>query len=79
MEDMHYFYLVWLAACFSNLSNNYISIDVPIHNWISFYSNKAMLLAMIEPMACASCSDYSLKLISFHPDDLFHALIPPKF
>lgn len=71
--------LIWLTTCLSDLGNNDISINIPVHFWIPLYSNQAMLLTMIQPMACPPCSDYTLKLISFDPNDLFNTLVPPKF
>lgn len=72
-------HLIWLTASLSNFSNNDISIDVPVYFWTTLYSNKAMLLTVIEPVTCPPCSNYSLKLISLHPNDLLNTLVPPKF
>lgn len=73
------FNLVWFTAGFSNLSNYYISINIPVDNRIPFDANKAMFLAMIEPMARAPCSYYPLKLIGFHPYNFLNTLVSPQF
>lgn len=71
-------HLIWLTARFPNLCYYDISINIPVHLWISLYSNKAVFLAVIEPMACPSSSDDSLKLIGLNPNDLLNTLVTPK-
>ncbi|GER43667.1 hypothetical protein STAS_20536 [Striga asiatica] len=70
--------LIRFATCFTNFSNNDISVDISIHLRISFYSNKAMLFAVVEPMARSARSDNPLELIGLHPYYLLHTLVTPK-
>lgn len=72
-------HLIRLSTCFSDLSNDDISVNISVYFWITLYSNKAVLLAVIEPMPCSTCSDYPLKLIGLDPDDLLTTLVPPEF
>ena len=52
--------LIRLTACFSNLSYNDIGVDIPVYLRIALYTNKAMFLTVVEPMARAPCSYNSL-------------------
>lgn len=71
--------LVWFATCFTNFSNNDISVNISIDFRVTLHSNKAMLLTVVKPVACATCSNDSLKLIGLHPNDLLYTLVTPKF
>lgn len=79
-QDLGEYYanLIWFAACFPDLSNNNISVNVPVYFRIALYSNKTMFLTVIEPVTCTPSSDYSLKLICFDPNDLLNTFISPK-
>lgn len=37
-----------------------------------------MLLAVVQPVTCSTCSDDSLQLIGLHPYDLINAFVTPK-
>lgn len=39
---------------------------------------QAVLLSVVQPMACSSCADDSLQLIGFYPDDLIHTLVTDR-
>lgn len=41
-------------------------------------THQAVLLSVVQPMACPSCADDSLELIGFHPNDFIHALVTDK-
>mmetsp|Transcript_38175 Transcript_38175/g.61807 ORF Transcript_38175/g.61807 Transcript_38175/m.61807 type:complete len:266 (+) Transcript_38175:703-1500(+) len=69
--------LIRLAACFSDLGNNDVAINVAIDVWIALDANEAVLLGMIDPVTRAACSDDALQLIGLHPHNLVYPLVPP--
>lgn len=68
---------VRFSRSFSDLAHNHIAINVSVDFWIAFDSDEAVLLTVIQPMTSPTCSDYSLQLICFDPDDFLDSFIPP--
>jgi hypothetical protein len=69
--------LVRLPAGLTNFRNNHICVNVAINIRMAFDTNKAVLLAVVQPVASPPCSDNALQLICLHPYYLFHSLIAP--
>jgi len=39
-------------------------------------ANQTMLFAVVQPVASATCTNYPLQLVCFHPDQFIDTLIP---
>lgn len=41
-------------------------------------THQAVLLSVVQPMACPSCANDSLELIGFHPNDFIHTFVADR-
>mmetsp|Transcript_44627 Transcript_44627/g.123679 ORF Transcript_44627/g.123679 Transcript_44627/m.123679 type:complete len:282 (-) Transcript_44627:1318-2163(-) len=71
-------YLVGLPGGLPNLADNDITIKVAIESRITFDANKAVLLCMVNPMACSPRADDALELVRLYPDDFLYSLVAPN-
>lgn len=49
-----------------------------IHNESGRQTHQTVLLPVVQPMACPSCADDSLKLVGFHPNDFIDTLVTER-
>lgn len=49
-----------------------------MHNDSGRQTHQTVLLPVVQPMACPSSADDSLKLVGFHPNDFIHTLVPER-
>ena len=62
----------------SYFAYNDITIDISVEVGIAFDPNKAMLLRMVEPVACSASSNQPLQLIDLDPYQLIHSFVAPN-
>ena len=71
-------HLIWLVACLSDLGHYHVHIDPSVHRQVPLHSHQTVLLAVVEPVACAAGTNETLELVGLDPDQLVHSLVAPE-
>ena len=64
-------------AVATDLCNQNITVKIAVDLGAALHTNKAVLLAVVQPVPSAASSDQALQLICLHPDQLIDTLVPP--
>ena len=69
--------LVRLSASLPDFRDNYVTVNITVNARVALGSDETVLLRVIQPVACSTCSDNTLKLIGLDPNDLLTSFVSP--